>query len=81
MGVFGNIAGSVVGMTVCLFMFYRADSEATRLYNLQYSKKHDDDQRTMLLAKKKKQLQWLYGVCTLVFASIVIKNLIVLFGV
>lgn len=79
MGVLGNIVGSVVCMTVCLIMFYRADREAIRLYNLKYSEKHDDEQRTMLLAKKKKQLQWLYGACTLVFASILIKNLSVLF--
>jgi len=61
-------------------MFCRADSEAIRLYNLQYSEKHSDEERTIILSKRRKKLQWLYGVCALVFTSVLIKNLIMLFS-
>jgi hypothetical protein len=78
--VLWSIGGSVACMVVCVVMFFRADQEAIRLYHLQYSEKHADEERTIILSKKRKQLQWLYGVCALVFSSVLIKNLIVLFS-
>lgn len=77
--VLWSIGSSIFGLTVSAVMFCRAESEAIRLYNLQYSEKHSDEERTIILSKRKKKLQWLYGVCALVFASIMIKNLSVLF--
>lgn len=77
--VLWSIGGSVGGITVCLIMFFRADQEAVRLYHLQYSEKHADEERAIIISKRKKRLQWLYGVCALGFTSILISNLWVLF--
>ena len=72
-----TIAGNGLLAIVCGVMFYRADKEAIRLYNLKYSEKHSDEERAAILARMKKRLQWFYGFGTLLSTGFLMVNLIV----
>ena len=72
-----TIAGNAVVAIVFGVMFYRADKEAIRLYNLKYSDKHADEERAAILARMKKRLQWFYGFGTVLLTGFLMVNLII----
>ena len=72
----------VLNIVILVFfgaMFYRAEQESIRLYNLQYSEKHTPVERVRILGKMKKRLQWFYGACMFISVCFLAVELVALF--